>query len=220
MNTPNLSMTQKAYQEIKSMIMLGKLAPGQIVNEAMMQEKLHLGRTPIHEAFLQLSQDQLVTIIPRKGIQICSISVKQIHDIFEARIFLEPAILEKYADCLDLNHFSVLLNNFQCLTDGGIPEDKEMAMGSVFLDNELHSAIIRSSKNDYLIEMMNHYLDLLSLIRMTTTLRSARAVSSNQEHFQIVQAIVKHDISKACLLLKEHLVASYKDTVFHYIPQL
>ena len=59
------SLTNKAYLQIKEMIISNLLEPGEIINEAALQELLHIGRTPIHEALLRLSVEQFVTIIPR-----------------------------------------------------------------------------------------------------------------------------------------------------------
>lgn len=44
------SLSQLAYDQIKSMILQKELLPGQFVNEAQLQTMLSLGRTPVREA--------------------------------------------------------------------------------------------------------------------------------------------------------------------------
>ncbi len=51
------SLSQLAYDQIKSMILQKELLPGQFVNEAQLQTMLSLGRTPVREAILALVQD-------------------------------------------------------------------------------------------------------------------------------------------------------------------
>ena len=63
------SLSQVAYDQIKTMILQKDLTPGQFINEAQLQALLGLGRTPVREAVLALAQDKLVHIIPEKGLK-------------------------------------------------------------------------------------------------------------------------------------------------------
>ena len=219
MKNSSISMTRKAYQDIKHMILIGELAPGQIVNEAPIQAILHMGRTPVHEALLRLSQEGLVHIIPRKGIQIGKISEKQIRDIYEARLLLEPFYLKKYADRLENSWLSSIKDSFEQLSKDKRPDGQEEAFRCVCLDNEFHSTIILASGNEYIIRLANHYLDQLSPIRIATTLHSGRFAKSCREHVQIIRALLNKDISKASSLLKGHLEASLQEAVANLEPK-
>ena len=94
-------LSQVAYEQIKTMILQKDLTPGQFINEAQLQELLALGRTPVREAVLALAQDRLVTIHPRKGIEVTRPTPKDIHDIFEIRGMIEPAILRQCCVMVD-----------------------------------------------------------------------------------------------------------------------
>ena len=96
------SLSQVAYDQIKTMILQKDLTPGQFINEAQLQALLGLGRTPVREAVLALAQDKLVHIHPRKGIEISRPTLKDIHDIFEIRSLLEPLILHQCFHQVDL----------------------------------------------------------------------------------------------------------------------
>ena len=71
--THKTGLSTIAYQQIKSLILENKLQPGQFVNESQLQEILGLGRTPVREAILQLAENELITVHPRKGIEISRI---------------------------------------------------------------------------------------------------------------------------------------------------
>ena len=92
-------LSRVAYDRIKVMILQKELMPGQFINESQLQETLELGRTPVREAVLALAQDRLVTIHPRKGIEVTRPTPKDIHDIFEIRGIMEPAILRQCCGC-------------------------------------------------------------------------------------------------------------------------
>ena len=86
--TPSLS--ERAYDEIRRMIVRLELAPGAIIRDESLREALGLGRTPIREALQRLVRDQFVTVIPRRGMYVSSIDVGDLALLYETRAILEP----------------------------------------------------------------------------------------------------------------------------------
>ena len=66
-------LSQAAYDMIRKKIVSLELAPGEVIDESGLREELNLGRTPIREALQRLSLEQLVTIIPRRGMFVTEI---------------------------------------------------------------------------------------------------------------------------------------------------
>lgn len=66
--------------------------PGAPVNEEDLQERTGIGRTPIREALQRLERDQLVSVIPRRGVFITTIDVGDLALLFETRSMLEPYV--------------------------------------------------------------------------------------------------------------------------------
>jgi DNA-binding GntR family transcriptional regulator len=58
------------------MIVRLELPPGGAVSEAMLSERLGIGRTPIREALQRLARERLVQILPRRGVIVSDINVK------------------------------------------------------------------------------------------------------------------------------------------------
>ena len=75
------------------MIVTLKLAPGAVVRDDELQQRLGLGRTPIREALQRLVRDQFVTIIPRRGMYVSSIDVSELSTLYETRAILEPYVM-------------------------------------------------------------------------------------------------------------------------------
>jgi DNA-binding GntR family transcriptional regulator len=67
------------------MIVRLELPPGQSVSEALLSERLHIGRTPIREALQRLAREGLVRILPRRGIMVTDINVKAQLRLLELR---------------------------------------------------------------------------------------------------------------------------------------
>ncbi|MDE3025522.1 MAG: GntR family transcriptional regulator, partial [Acidobacteriota bacterium] len=55
----------RAYLAIRNLIVSLELAPGALIEEPVLMERLGFGRTPVREALRRLAQEQLVEVFPR-----------------------------------------------------------------------------------------------------------------------------------------------------------
>lgn len=69
-----------------------QLPPGAAVSEAMLSERLGIGRTPIREALQRLGRERLVTILPRRGVIVSDIDVKRQLRLIELRREVERLV--------------------------------------------------------------------------------------------------------------------------------
>lgn len=89
------SRRDKAIDRILlKMITFQELAPESIVTEAELMEITGAGRTPLREAIQRLTWDGVMTVLPRKGIQIPPISLEQQFQLLEVRRPLEAAVVQ------------------------------------------------------------------------------------------------------------------------------
>jgi GntR family transcriptional regulator, rspAB operon transcriptional repressor len=91
-DVPTLSMAERAFAEIRRMIIRLELAPGDVVREADLQTTIGIGRTPIREALQRLARDHFVTVIPRRGMFVSSIDVGELSMLYETRAVMEPYV--------------------------------------------------------------------------------------------------------------------------------
>jgi DNA-binding GntR family transcriptional regulator len=85
-------LRQHVYEQIKHDIITCKLAPGEPISENQFLDRFQVSKTPIREALTSLVQDGLVEYTPNRGFQVTPVSVTDIQEIFEARIFIETEI--------------------------------------------------------------------------------------------------------------------------------
>jgi DNA-binding GntR family transcriptional regulator len=93
-----------------------KLAPGAVVSETELSERLGIGRTPIREALQRLARERLVNILPRRGIVVSEINVKSQLRLLEVRRELERLISRSAARRAtegEREHFRRLAANFE-----------------------------------------------------------------------------------------------------------
>ncbi|NGP05765.1 GntR family transcriptional regulator [Rhodococcus sp. 14C212] len=85
--TPNKSA--QAYDVLERMVIFQELPAGAMVSEAELMDKSGFGRTPLREALQRLSRDNLVQVVPRRGILVPPISVESQLKLLETRRPLE-----------------------------------------------------------------------------------------------------------------------------------
>jgi DNA-binding GntR family transcriptional regulator len=107
------SLADKAYETIKRKIITLEYRPGQYLNEATVCRLLKIGRTPVHQAMHRLMLDQLVEIIPRKGVIVRPDSLNEILELLEARWAVESyctGLAVERASPRDVDDLERLLN--------------------------------------------------------------------------------------------------------------
>jgi DNA-binding GntR family transcriptional regulator len=91
------SLTDLAYAHLEEMIVTLKLEPGRTVSEGELSVMTGIGRTPIREALQRLAREKLVSILPRRGIVVTEINVKNQLRLLEVRRELERLIARSAA---------------------------------------------------------------------------------------------------------------------------
>jgi DNA-binding GntR family transcriptional regulator len=86
------TLTDRAYTELEELIVTLQLAPGSVLSEQMLAERLGIGRTPIREALQRLARERLVVVLPRRGIMVSAIDIKSQLRLLEVRREIERLV--------------------------------------------------------------------------------------------------------------------------------
>ena len=88
---------ERAYAYTKERILRGHLAGGDRLSEGQICGELALSRTPVHEAFLRLESERLITLSSRQGAVVVPMSPGEARDVLETRGALERAAAVRVA---------------------------------------------------------------------------------------------------------------------------
>lgn len=207
------SLKDKAYDELKELIISGKLEANERIDEDFLSKSLNVSRTPVREAINRLEQEGWINIVPRKGMFVNNISLKEINDIFQVRSNLEPIILEmafykiNREDLVSLKEKFLDFSNKTSLT----PEEKK-ALDT--LDNELHLLILKNCNNNFIIKMMENVYEHNMRIRNISSQPPIRRFDAIKEHINIIESILNDNLQNATEELKNHNLKA-KEGFFH-----
>lgn len=207
------SLKQQAYNEIKRKIVTCEYAPNTLLNEELLREELHVSRTPIRDALSRLEQKGLITILPKKGIMVSSLSINDINMVFEVRMMYEPYALLHYGSRIP---YSVLTHSYELLSDlDAMSEDWAFFQA----DDAFHAAVVQAIGNRFLLQTYEWIQDQNLRFRVMTGQTSApRLEDTSKEHTRILEACLKKDWSEAASAMKDHLINS-KNATFDLLFQ-
>ena len=188
-----LTLADKAYQAIEELIVTLELKPGSVFSESEISEKLNIGRTPIREALLRLSQERLVLSMPRRGIVVTDINVSEQLALLDTRRVLDELIVKqacKRANKEQIERLKTVANKMENAADSeSIPEFMR-------LDKEFDSILNEASRNIYAAQATTplhaHCRRFWYYYRRNNDLRE-----STSFHTDIMKAVSVQDETKA-----------------------
>lgn len=86
---------EMVYDVIRECITSGVFAPGERLRQESLAKAIGVSRIPVRSALMQLESEGLVSLHPRRGAVVRSLTVHQLREIYELREHLEPYALRK-----------------------------------------------------------------------------------------------------------------------------
>lgn len=103
-----VSLRERAYAHIRSMIELGHLGPGDQLSHRGLAEELGISFTPVREAINQLSHEGIVECHARRGTFVPVLSRKEVVELYDLREAIESHLLRSLAGKLSESDFEEL----------------------------------------------------------------------------------------------------------------
>ncbi|MCI9533624.1 MAG: GntR family transcriptional regulator [Lachnospiraceae bacterium] len=197
MSTSNHNFKNQAYMIIKERLINCIYEPGSFLNEAQLAADLGCSRTPVREAISRLEFDNLVTVVPKKGIHVSDISLTDVQQIFQARLEIEPVALRMAAH--NLPHAELL--SFRDKFSESLPHIRD----SYRLDTAMHLFIIEHCGNRYMIDMMQRVFEDNTRVIISSKQNQIQIHDARLEHLDIIDALIAQDTDKAVQLMKSHI---------------
>jgi DNA-binding GntR family transcriptional regulator len=201
------NLKEKAYRIIKSKIINCEYPPESFLNEAELLKEIGASRTPIREALNKLEQENLIRIIPKKGVIVGVIAISEINDVYQIRELVEPYIIRTWSDKLNIKTLTAFKEKLMNMADS-LSEKERYAM-----DDSLHRCIISVCENKYLKQLMEKSYDQNHRIRIISGKLRSRLERSNDEHINILNLLIARNIEGAAQAMSAHLESAKKAAV-------
>lgn len=194
---------ERAYAETKARIIRGDLAGGASLSEVTVCQELGLSRTPVHEAFLRLAAEELLTLESRKGAVVRPMSPREADDVVEMREAVEGAAarraIESGTGALGLILRDLLVVQEECIARGDVD-------GFVDADDAFHSAVVDTSRNPIAVHFTRLLRDRAQRLRHhLMRIEPAHLDVSLADHRELAAAVGSGDASAYEATLHRHV---------------
>jgi DNA-binding GntR family transcriptional regulator len=190
------SLAGKAYKAIEEKIVLLELAPGEIYTEKNLATLVQLGRTPIRDALLRLEHEQLVKVIPRRGIMILPLDFERDLLALDLRAVVERIVVERatrLASVVDRKRLARMADEMERAA-----EEKDV-LAFTRLDAAFHDFVADCAQQPFAAKTLE---PLHSLSRRAGTILfrqdfDREIVEASRTHYLLMRAIADGDLARA-----------------------
>lgn len=202
-----------AYHRFIDYLFTGALQPGSMVTQRELCAALDVPLGPMREAIKRLEAEQLVTVLPQRGIRILVIPPSFIKDAFAFRQLVETHAAARYAEGIrdgriDRTAAEELLirTRVTCETLANRPADTVEAIQRLTdLDHEMHHHLVDSLDNRVTSEAFGRVMRQLRLSRLIYRMRTYTVDDGLREHVAVLTAVLDGDADAAVETLRKHL---------------
>jgi len=208
------SLALKAYTEIRKKILSAQIPPDTRLKEDFWAKKLNVSRMAIRETLTRLLGEQLVTMGPKGGYFISSLSPSDIVQIRELREVLELGALRLACSKINREQISRLekiCDDFSTMIQQGY------FAGACEADLKFHETIMEYSGNEKLQHAYtNSHIPLFHQRLAKNSNAEGDYELTDKEHRAIVKALKEKKLDQAEKVMKAHFARGAKmiDTDF------
>lgn len=209
------SLKEVIYKDLKKKIVFCELLPGMPIQEDEIAREYNVSRTPVREALLQLSRENYITIEARKSTKVSKISFREMNEVIETRLIIEPYIVKSQSKMLDEDTVRKLEEIKKSFREISL-DDVVSLRNFLSIDYEFHYLLVCLSENRLLIEFCQDVLQrsvrqwYLMCVSMEGRLSKAK-----DEHEKIIDLLIRGDFVNASKNLEQHIRAFYDLVYFN-----
>jgi DNA-binding GntR family transcriptional regulator len=196
------NIQDSVYASLRKNIINLNLAPGTVISEKEIALRYEVSRTPVREAFIHLSKEGLVKIIPQRETLVSLIDLNRVEQELFLRESLEMAALKPFLSRCTPEHISQLEKIVETQTTAF---QRNEYVNFMHFDDRYHQVFFEVAGHtlgwEVLESMCGHY----HRARLLTIWLNGIAQSIVSQHIEILAAIKKKDLRESRLKLGRHL---------------
>ena len=202
-NSERTLLKDRAYDELKNLILDETFSPGTFLSERQLAARLGMSKTPIRSALERLEAEAFVAVSPQQGIVVREFSLREIVDLFDIRIALETFVVQSLAGRLNSEQIVRLKANIEGQQRA---VDEANVKEATRLDADFHLLLCEFLDNREILNVMRGLRDKLFRVVLGLLRVDVERLNSNcQEHKAIAEGVIKGQGEEVVRRVKEHL---------------
>ena len=206
---PHASLVDVAYDKIRSDLSTNVLKPGEKIIFQDLVKRYEISETPIKQALNRMVVEGLVESIPRRGMRIKPISIRDYNEIMDIRYMLEsqlaPVIIEavvyhpEYIGELENN----IAKHYQAIETGTTEVQDFIEIYRV--DHEFHRLLLKCANHQRALQVYDTIGAHTFSYFLYNKKPKSRLIDGVQEHETILNALKKQDLDALLNAIRVHI---------------
>jgi DNA-binding GntR family transcriptional regulator len=194
--------SDKIRLKIEDDIKQGILLPGDPIDDAELAERYQVSRTPIREALIQLKAQGMLTSLPRGGMIVAKMDLKQLLSLWELLAELEGVTVRLACERMTPEELKEIVQ---------VHESSRTVMEAEDVDGwqkgnlRFHELIYHAARNPYLRQEVLRMRTRTGYYRSHAFGALGRITASFEQHEQIVAAFERRDAKAASSAMIAHM---------------
>ncbi len=179
---PNL--TDKAYALIRQDIVTCGLRPGASMTEQQFRDRYRLTVAITRAALSRLVHDGLVVAEPRRGYVVAPLTLRDVIEVFDARIAIEAAAIRMAIDALTPESIAAMEAAAKVLSGPGAG-----ASAFVPVNRTFHLSIAQATGNRRMVKILERLIDESERVLHLGLVKFDNAIRYRDDHLGLVELI-------------------------------
>ncbi|AAY36215.1 GntR family transcriptional regulator [Pseudomonas syringae] len=207
MNSPNTTnaLAEDVYRRLKQEIFDFYLLPYDRFTETQLADRYQVSRTPVRDALYRLQREGYLDVEFRRGWSVKPLDFNQIDQLYDLRIVLECAAVERICACAEVHPELTILRQHWLIDRDCWQIDMQVVAD---LDEQFHTQLVAASGNLEMARIHQEVTERIRIVRRLDFFKSARIEHTYLEHAAILNALQARKRDEALLLLRSHVEIS------------
>lgn len=199
-------LAEQVYQQLKSDIFSFRLFPGDRFSENGIAQHYGVSRTPMRDGLFRLQREGYLEVGFRRGWKVSPINFDQLDQLYDLRIVLEVAAVERARTGGDIAQAAFEeLKAIWCVA----PEARESDPVKMFgMDENFHRQLVAATGNAEMLRVHNEVTERIRIVRRLDFLKPHRTGATYDEHSTMLNLIERNRLTEAVILLRAHITQS------------
>ncbi|MFC3072995.1 GntR family transcriptional regulator [Shinella pollutisoli] len=198
------NLRDQALAVLKTRLVSGDLAPGQIYSAASIAAELGVSNSPVREAMLTLVNQGLLETVRNRGFRVVPLTEKERQNVYDLRVLIEIPSMARLASMKEkvaaraAEFEKIAADMVACAEAGDI-------VGYLNCDRDFHIGLLEMLENDHLTAIVANLRDQARQYGLRALSDRGDLVKSAAEHKPILDALIDGDAERVTKLMTAHL---------------
>ncbi|MEA5455878.1 GntR family transcriptional regulator [Sinomonas sp. JGH33] len=199
---PQRSLRESVTESLRAAIIAGTLEEGTLYSAPALGAAFGVSATPVREAMMDLAREGLVETVKNKGFRVTRMSDRELDEITEIRLLIEPPVVGGIAGAIPPSGYPVL----RALADTIVAAAREGDLAAYLAaDRDFHAEVLRYGGNGQLVDLATSLRMKTRMYGLKSLSESHRLADSAEEHHELLDLLEAGDGEAALALMRRHI---------------